>query len=181
MTPPAPQPDATAAPSEPPPESWAPTTLSTQLPPEEIVARLLALAKRGKLAGFTAGRTEQPPLFTAEIHGAPFDRLLIAEASRDAGLTRLSLRLHTLRKMPWIFGIVLAFSAGPGLWLTHSMLETYFGWYKLSLLGTTAWYVPLTVLPIPFMLPGMWRKSTAAAQEHAREVTATIAGAIDAT
>ncbi len=167
------------APSEGTP--WSPTTLITRLAPAEISARLLSLAKRGKLPGYGGG--VEGALFTTEIHAAPFDRLLVAEATRDEerGETRLTLRLHTLRKTPWLFGIVTAISAGPGLWLTHSMLETYFAWYTLSIAWTAAWYLVLTVAPLPWLIPGMWRKSSHAASEHAREVTATIAGAIEGT
>ncbi len=150
--------------------------VSTALPPGEIVSRLERLAKRGKLAGFERGRDGE--LFRAEAHGHTFDFALVAlEAETNAAALHFALRLAPLAPLIALVSIVLA--AGPGLWLTQSMLETYFSGYKLSLAWTAAWYIPLTVLPAPLLLLRSFRHSREAAHKHAVETIERIAAELD--
>lgn len=144
-------------------------TVSTSLGAEEIRTRLLKLSKRGKLAGYEAGT--EGVLFHVEAHGTIFDFRLEARHADDA----LHFTLAPLWKLPIILVIATILAAGPGLWLTHSMMQTYFpSWYTISLLWTAAWYEPLTVLPLPWIFWGSWKKSKAAAKEHAVETIAKI-------
>lgn len=140
------------------------------------MARLLSLAKRGKLAGFVE-RTDAP-LFEVEAHGTMFDFRL--ESTHHAGTNGGELRFHLrpLWKTPGIIAAVTILAAGPGLWLTHSMMLTYFSWYHLSFLWTAVWYEGLTILPMPWILIRAWKKSKAAAMEHAVETISKIAAAL---
>ena len=108
--------------------------LTTGLGREEIVRRLDGAARRGKLAGFVARTGED--LFEVEAYSAPFDHVLVARlAGGPEG--RLTFRLRMLRKLPLIYAVVLVLSLWPGLPLTHSMLVTYFSWYRWGA-GVTA-------------------------------------------
>lgn len=149
--------------------------VATLLAPEAITARLLKLSKRGKLAGFAARR--DGPLFETEAHGLGFDFQLVAfhEAAAVPGAGQVRFELRPLWKLPLCIIAVTILAAGPGLWLTHSMMLTYFSWYKLSLLWTAAWYEPFTIVPVPWIMRRAWTKSRVAATEHARETIARIA------
>jgi hypothetical protein len=153
--------------------------LKTQLPPVAVVARLDALARRGKLAGFEPGRGEE--LFSVLAFGNPFDHRLSAAADVNGSVTSLKFSLCVTRRMPAIFALILIVTIWPGVWLTHSMLVTYFSWYALTFVQTCMWYLPLTVLPIPWFWPRMMRKSAAAARTSAAEQIEVIAAAVGAT
>lgn len=151
--------------------------IDSPLAVEEVLSRLGALAKRGKLAGFA--RSASPDLFEVSAFGPPFDYRLIAAAERAPSGTRLRFRIALMKKLPIIFALVVIVSIWPGVWLTDSMLRTYFSWYTMSFWGTCAWYMPLTVLPLPWMWKKMVVGSRAAANADARELIGKIAGAIE--
>jgi hypothetical protein len=146
-------------------------TILTSLGDADVIARLLALSKKGKLAGFVAGGRG---LFEAEAYGTMFDYRLVA--LREGGALRFEVR--PVWKLPIILGIVLALAAGPGLWLTHSMMVTYFSWYTLSLAWTAVWYEILTIVPLPWYIRREWRRSRESAMTHARETIPRIEAAI---
>lgn len=150
-------------------------SLKSGLAPEAVVARLQAAAKGGRLAGFQPAGAGV--LFSAAIFGEPFDRTLEARAERTAeGATVLRFSSRLNMKLPLIFGIVIAFTIWPGVWITDSMLGTYSSWYgaKVGFWGTCLWYLPLTVLPLPWALRRLLRKSEAACAASAAEVVGKI-------
>ncbi len=153
-------------------------SLESPYPPEMIVDRLETLAKRGKLAGFHKGMP--PALFEAAAFGQPFDYRLVAHATSAGGGTRLSFALKLPPKVSIVYAIVVVLSIWPGVWLTDSMLRTYFSWYTLSMWGTCAWYLPITVLPLPWMYKKHFVGSRAAATADAAELIQKIAPEIDA-
>ncbi len=142
----------------------------------EVLRRLDRLAREGKLAGFHAGGAG---LFEVAAFGEPFDRRLIATSTTESSRTKLKFRAALGMRMPLIYAGIVGISIWPGVWLTHSMLSTYWGWYgQWPEWVTWAWYMPLTVLPLPLFIPRMVRKSETAAFEHAREQIGKIAGAL---
>lgn len=145
----------------------------TALDHDQILARLEALARRGKLPGWRA----RPPdgLFEVACFGEPFDRRLVATAAAAGPGTELGFRAPLLLKTPLIMGVVTALTIWPGEWLTHSMLTTYFSWYTIS---TWWWYIPLTVVPLVWMVPRMVRKSEAVCRQSAGEQIAAIESAL---
>lgn len=153
-------------------------SLESPLSPEAIIDRLDKLSKRGKLAGFAKGMP--PTLFEAAAFGNPFDYRLLALASPASPGTKLTFSLKLPPKVPIIYAIVIALSIWPGVWLTHSMLITYFSWYKLSMLGTCAWYMPITILPLPWMYKKQFVGSRLAAAADAAELIQKIAPDLDA-
>jgi hypothetical protein len=153
--------------------------LLTNLGNEQLLQKLDAAARRGKLAGFE--KLEGPELFEVEAYSAPFDHVLRATAEAAGGRTRLRFRTRMLRKVPLIFAVGTLVTIWPGLPLTHSMLVTYFSWYRLSEWTTAAWYLPLTVLPLLWWIPRAIRKSRAGAAEASREQIQKLRDLLDGT
>jgi hypothetical protein len=140
--------------------------LECPCPPDQLLAKASALAKSGKLPGF-ASTGAQPPAFRFEAFGEPLDHEVRATLSTDgAGGARAVFAARMLPRTPAIFAIVAALSIWPGSWATDSMLRSYFDSYDWN---TYAWYIPLTVLPLPFAWRRMARRSRASAFEHFRE------------
>jgi len=155
--------------------------LRTALVPSEVLARLLALAKRGKLSGYEAlgahPTRSAGAAFKVSARGEPYDRELIASVVPDVGggggsVIRFESRL--LKRLPAVVIVLTALSIQPGLWLTDSMLRLYFPWYRIE---TWWWYLPLVLLSVP-MLWKQYRKSEAAASAEAARVAADIAAAL---
>lgn len=152
----------------------------TENSPERAADLLEKLSKKGKLPGFERGG--EGGLFSVDAQGTPFDRRLVGEASERDGGTVIAWRLVTPRKWPVGIAVVLALSVWPGLPVTDSLLQTYFpgsygawtsGWFK-----TWMWYLPLTVLPIPWFWTSTFKKVRASTMEHALETRAKIRDAI---
>ncbi len=140
-------------------------TLTGTVDRRDAVTRLTKLSKAGKLAGFEPGTGDEIASFAA--FGHPFDGRVLVRAEGD-GL-RFDLRMS--RKMPMIFGAVLAVCVWPGLPLTDAFLQG-FGWYERltsGVLRTWMWYLPLAAIPAPFALVSAIRKSRRSAHRHAVE------------
>lgn len=157
-------------------------TLTTTLPPDQVIQRLVALSKRGKLPDFAAegadpDATERTFLMLA--FGSPYDRELHGNIRRTPEGSRLTFHSRLKRKMPAIVIGAMAISLWPGVWLTDSMLSTYFSWYPRNAWITVAWYIPLTLAAIPML----WKQYTNSEKLTRAETIDTIqkiAAAIDA-
>ncbi len=168
----------TASPDSPSPAASHPALdalpeVRTAHAPEEILKRLEALARRGKLAGFHA--RPRDGLFEVACFGEPFDRRLVAHDSGEGGVTTLRFTAPILWKVPAIMIVVTLLTIWPGVWLTDSMLTTYFRWYTIP---TWWWYMPVTIVPLFWMVPRMIRKSEASCRESAAQQIAAIGEAL---
>lgn len=162
---------------------WSfPCAIDAPHPPGKAIDLLEALAKRGKLPGFE--RTGDGTC-RVSAHGTPFDRdVEIAATTRGDG-SRVELSLAWRRQAPAIYAAVLLLAIWPGVVLTDSFLSG-FGWYNAIARATGpvepwftwAWYLPLTVLPAPFMFRGALRKSAESSAEHAGEQAQKIRAAL---
>ena len=155
-------------------------SIETGLSEAEVVERLRTMSKRGRLPGF---ESEGARLFRATAQGAYFDRMLVGRVQREGSASRLRFRMMTAWAVPAIVGTVLAVTIWPGVWLTDSMLVTYWAWYgeqtsKMWWL-TYAWYVPLTVIPLPWACRKAWDKNNEAARASAVELIERMSGALD--
>ncbi|MBU6412885.1 MAG: hypothetical protein KGS45_05385 [Planctomycetes bacterium] len=143
------------------------------LTPEQVVKAAEKRAKQGKLAGFQHGSGDV--LFVADVFGEPFDRTLVVKGEKVDGGTRLTFAAPMKKKLPWIFIAVIAFSIWPGVTLTHSLLVTYFSWYTIQ---TWWWYIPITVIPLPWMYKKMMTKSEASCAGSAMEQIESVREAV---
>lgn len=150
-------------------------SIATGMNASAVFAALSKMSKRGKLAGFEYNGG--PGAAIADAHGTPFDSDLVIEYTK--GEVQFSLQLR--KKMPGIFMALLLVSVWPGLPLTDSFMFN-FEWYE-RLMGesiqTWMWYLPLTVLPIPFVWKSALKKSKASAHTHAVETIEMIKGTLD--
>lgn len=139
--------------------------------------RLQRLSRRGKLAGF---RTVDGTTCEAAVFGTIYDRVMRIDLEPDGTGTRLTMTTRLKKRMPIIVIIVMALAIWPGVWMTDSMLTTYFSWYPKAFWVTCAWYLPLTLLGVPALWM-QFKASQAAAAEHGAEVAQKIADAVDGT
>jgi hypothetical protein len=152
--------------------------LETSLEPAAIVEKLAFASRRGRLAGFHAG--QEGGLFGVAAFGLYFDRILVADARSGAAGTRLTFRTKLPLTWPAICIAVLIFTIWPGVWLTDSLLVTYFPSYGEWWLKTWMWYLPLSVIPLPWAVRSIWRKSEAASHDSAHRAIRKIAAELDA-
>lgn len=156
--------------------------VSSPLSGVEIVAKLDAAARRGKLPGFHkhiasnggASKSDTDILFILTDFGTPFESILEARATPSGSGSILRFTPKLKPTMPWIFIATLVLSVWPGVWLTDSMIRTYFTSYSWSFWGTCAWYLPLTILPTPFAISSAFKKSRASAHKEALALIETI-------
>ncbi len=155
------------------------------LSPDEIVARLDKASRRGRMPGFRA--RPKDALFQTDAWGTPFDFDLFASAEGAEGRTRLVFEVRLRQRLPRVYALMLVLTVWPGAPLTDSLLRMWFDWYhhltqiEFFRLGswewfTYAWYIPVCVLPLPFMWKGWMRRSRATARVSALEMIAKIAG-----
>lgn len=159
--------------------------LRASLTPGQIVDRLDKASRRGKLAGFRRSDNPASP-FYLEVFGKYFDRRLRVEMSPNTDAspersTTLRFRNRVKQLRVYIFWLVILISIWPGVSLTDSILATYFSWYPREFWVTCAWYLPLTVLPVPWMWLTAWRQSARIADAEARDSIGKIAGHLGAT
>ena len=148
--------------------------IRTRLSAEEILECVGKVSQRGRLPGFAGGRGGV--LFMATAFGRPFDRVLEARAVMRPDGTELRFTSRLMRGLLWAFIALTAVSIWPGVWLTDSLLRTYFDWYRFA---TWMWYLPVSVLPLPWAVRAIARRSETAAAESARELIDRICAAID--
>lgn len=177
-----PQPASQPSPSPPSPPSSATQahderalpTIRTNLTAEEALKRLDEASRRGKMPGFHRGNGAGT-LFLVTDFGAPFESVLEARAESVSPETTLAFTVRMKPRLAWIYGIVLVATVWPGVWVTDSMLKTYFPGTNLY---TWWWYLPLTV---PFVPLGLWsavRKSRVSGLAEGREIVQRIRGTL---
>ncbi len=162
-------PGSSPSPAAPAPLNGDLPAVLTHLSPIEAVTALDSASRRGKLAGFHKGSPRDPSaLFHITDFGAPFESVLEARSTpgHDAGGCELRFSLRIKPFMPTVMVVILILTVWPGVWLADSMLRAYFTSYAYS---TWIWYVPLTVLSIPFIVLPTFRRSHASARAAALE------------
>lgn len=147
--------------------------IKTSLTTEDILKRATRQSERGKLPGFKARPADG--LFECAGFGNPFDYRLVA--THESSEVRFAAKLKA--KSPAIFWGVMAFTVWPGVIFTDSLLNTWFGWYPNETWITYAWYLPLTLLPLPWLHKSVMNKTRTAALVHAHEQIHRLAGALD--
>lgn len=146
--------------------------ITTSQPIKAVADKAQQLARKGKLPGFE----RRGDAFTFAGFGEPFDYVVTARPDANG----ISFHASVHRKLPLVFAVVILLSIWPGSWLTDSMLRSYFTWYNFASWITYAWYIPLTVVPLLWIIPRMARKSRQAAFAHAQEQIQTLRAALAA-
>lgn len=144
-------------------------SLHCDAPPDRVMAMLRTLSQRGKLPGFEP----HPGGFRARAFGDPFDHWLNAGLTPAGSGSKIEFSLRMAPRLPLVVLAVTLLTIQPGMWLTHSMLATYFPWYGQNV-STWWWYLPLVVLPMPVFVARMWSRSVRSARTHAFELRETL-------
>jgi hypothetical protein len=145
-------------------------TLTLPFPASAIVDALDKLARRGKLAGFSpitpAAATKAPAgaLFSIAAFGNPFDAVLYAAPesapqSQPTPSTRLTFTRKLKLKGLIFFGLILLLTIWPGIELTRSLLASTFPEQRWLIDTLPYWYLPLTIISLPWGLWEAWRRS----------------------
>ena len=154
--------------------------MRTPIAPDEVVARLDKAARRGDMPGLREGASRRT--FRLRIFGELFDRELIGEARpapSSPSESEIVFRVRLLPLMPTVAIVTLVFVIWPGVWLTDSMLSTYFPGFTRAV-PTWWWYIPVTVIPLPWAIRAAWRKSCATADEEIVRAAERVRTALDA-
>ena len=143
---------------------------------ETLAGTLAKAGTRGRLPGFVAQSGDS---FRVDCNAVPFEYRLIGQIEDRKGVgSVVRLRLVRRKLMPIIFVIVIALSIWPGVWLTDSIMGVYWsaysGWSAAMPWLTYAWYLPITVLPLPWMWRSFVRKSQSQAGESATKLLTAI-------
>lgn len=177
-----PAPDDTAAPNMKPDTTLSGPlpTLTTSKSPDQVIASLQSLSKRGKLPEFQVLESHGTARrFSVLAFGSPYDRDLFGDIHAEGSGSRITFTSRLKRKMPTIMIATMIVSLWPGVWLTDSMLSTYFSWYPRQFWITCAWYLPLTLAAIPYLWK-QYRSSELLTHAEAHETIEKIATAIEA-
>lgn len=159
----------------PPPQRSALPKIIVAISADAVVEKLRTASKRGRLAGFeTPGSSNG--LFSVAAHGRPFDGVLVARMEGN----RLAFSLTMLRKLPTIFIVVLLATVWPGVYFTDELIAVFLPslWRPWV---TYYWYLPLTVLPLPWIWSGLMRKSRTTIHASAVEAIGKIAAEVEGT
>ncbi len=144
--------------------------------PAEVLAKLETAARRGRLAGFN--KTSASTFF-CDAYGEPFESDLLGSITQVGERSRISFAVKLRTRLPLIFLATSIFSIWPGVWLMDSLMLTYFPGFTASV-PTAWWYLPLTVLPLPYYGVKSMRKSKVGAQASAHEMIAKVASELGA-
>jgi hypothetical protein len=146
-------------------------TLRTSKSASEILASLDRMSLKGKLPGYEPLGSSS---FKVALFGNPFDGDLIAtiEPSSAGSTITFTTKLHA--KAPIVLIVSIVLSIWPGVMLTDSLIPGAWGWWP-----TWTWYMPLVILPLPYFLPKMWKKSRAESESHLLEQIERIAAHTD--
>lgn len=146
----------------------------TALSGPELLRKLDALARRGKLAGYEPGKGAGETRFSAAAFGAPFDGRL--EGRLAGGRVVFAARIKPL--WPWVFAVVMVLSVWPGVLLAESLVASYFGATAAS--WTWWWYMPLTAPTTPWAIWWSVKRSRALIHDDAHRVVRKLAGELGA-
>jgi len=148
--------------------------LHTSLGPNEVLEKLAYASRRGRMPGFE--RRSEENAFQVAAFGQPFDRIVVGRVgpADEAGRREIAFESVLLKKLPIAFIAAFVLSIWPGLPILDSFIPGGWGWWP-----TWTWYIPLCLLPLPFM-PRMWRKSEQVAHNEAHRMVRRIAAELKA-
>jgi hypothetical protein len=154
--------------------------VQTELSPQEVLERLDRMSRRGKLPGFTSQAGGGiVPLFSVEAHGSPFDGDLSAHyrAAGEGPGGDLEFDLQMRWRLPALFAAALLATIWPGVYFTDELIAQHLpGLWRPWV--TYWWYLPLTIIPLPWVWAKLMRRSRHVVQTSARETIEKIAAEV---
>lgn len=132
---------------------------------QSVQSTLDSLAKKGKLPGFESLSAES---FKVDAFGNPFDADIVATVRSTEPLI-IDFELKIRRTMPLVFILVTLLTIWPGVLITDSLIPGEWGWWP-----TMYWYLPLTILPLPFVTRTIVRSTRTTTRTHAQKQIKSI-------
>lgn len=153
--------------------------VTSEMSKAEVLAALERAGRRGRLPGFSRLEGEA---FRLDCDSIPFEHEIlgsvVSEPETQTAGCRLKMSVRRKRLMPTVFAATLIFTVWPGVWLTDSLIATYWStygrWTESTPWLTYAWYLPIAALPLPWVWKALVSKSAAMARESAREQVAAV-------
>ncbi|MFG0243711.1 MAG: hypothetical protein ACF8R9_13070 [Phycisphaerales bacterium JB054] len=147
--------------------------VSSHLAKAEALKALERAGRRGRLPGFACLEGDA---FRLDCDSIPFEHEIVARVvsgeKTAAGGCRFAMSVRRKRLMPTIFAATLILTVWPGVWLTDSLIATYWSayghWTESMPWLTYAWYLPIAALPLPWVWKALVTKSASMARESAR-------------
>lgn len=152
--------------------------VSCALTPAGVLERLATASRRGRLAGFENHAEPNGVLFSVAAFGQPFDGVLNARGEAGAGGTTLRFEERVLRRNPAIFVLALAFTVWPGVYFMDQLMIQFLPGVR-DAVPTAWWYLPITVVPIPWLWRTVMRRTRAAVRASALHSIERIAAELD--
>jgi hypothetical protein len=173
----------------PPPEATPPTdradaapgvlpTLAVPLASDEILDRLGTASRRGRLPGFE-GRPPGGALFRVAAFGHPVDAGLDARPHQVNGLVMLDFTLVIPRRLSVILALTLVLTVWPGVYFMDQLMIQIVPSVR-AWLPTWWWYLPVSIVPIPWVWRSVMRRARDTTTASAREMIDKIAGELGA-
>ena len=167
-----------------------PPTISDPLRPDGVVvtsgltkaeafAALERAGRRGRLPGFSRLDGDA---FRLDCDAVPFEYEIVgrvaSETDPETAGCRFAVSVGRKRIMPIVFAATLIFTVWPGVWLTDSLIATYWPtygrWTESMPWLTYAWYLPIAALPLPWVWKVLVTRSAAMARDSARAQVAAV-------
>lgn len=105
-------------------------------------------------------------LFSAEVIGSPFDGVLEAQAETIPRGTRLRFQARTEPRRLVLFAVGLILSIWPGVYFMDQLMIQVLPGVR-NALPTSWWYIPLTVVPLPWLVHAAIRRTRRSIHESA--------------
>lgn len=151
------------------------------LTPAEVLDRLSTASRRGRMPGFHNHNQPGGVLFSVAAFGQPFDGELRVRAAARPGGSTLRSEERILRRTPAIFILALAFAVWPGEYFMDQLMIQFLPGVR-DAVPTAWWYLPVTILPIPWLWRAVMRRtreSVRASALHAIErIAAELGGRV---
>lgn len=159
--------------------------IRTPLSAQAVLERMTTASRRGRMPGYEAlGGADaaggEGDLFLVAAHGKPFDADLIvryerAGAAGGGGLLNFRLKMHW--RLRAIFIALLLLTIWPGAYFMDELVAIYLrGLWRPWV--TYWWYLPITILPLPWIWRGVMKRARASTQNSAREAIAKVAAEV---
>ena len=179
-------PEASPLPDRAPHALGALPSLAVPLTTDEVLDRLGTASRRGRLPGFDAKPTSGA-LFRVAAFGTPMDSDLDARPRQVNGLVMLDFSVVAPRRLAVVLALSLVLTVWPGVYfMDQLMIQVLPGvWNWLPALPgpmshTWWWYLPVSILPIPWVWRGVMRRARETALVSAREAIDKLAGELGA-
>jgi hypothetical protein len=125
------------------------------------------------------GRPPGGALFRVAAFGNPIDADLDARPRPVNGLVMLDFALTIPRRLPVTLAVSLVLTVWPGVYFTDQLMIQFLPTWRAAI-PTWWWYLPVSIVPIPWVWRRVMRRARDTTMTSAREMIDKIAGELGA-